>query len=283
MIQAPLVDDAATRRRSSGARYESPLPLAGLVALTFFSVTGGPFGQELLVKAGGPLVALGSFALMTLLWSVPEALMTAELSSAFPEAAGFAAWSNARTARFGPGSTPAALAKKSDTAGTPTLAILLSAGGVLALSRLSFEAIVATENLLYVVSMVIELSAFYRRKTRKDLDRRYVAPLSDGALATLAPAVLCLALVAAVQPLEVWLLSAGLLVAASRSAPSAKRGGEPALRLPRAPRGLGRAAGRPRRAARLGGPRRRRPGRAAGVRRAPPGSTGDEAASPLTS
>ncbi|KAH8050111.1 hypothetical protein JL721_11476 [Aureococcus anophagefferens] len=95
MIQAPLVDDAATRRRSSGARYESPLPLAGLVALTFFSVTGGPSGQELLVKAGGPLVALGSFALMTLLWSVPEALMTAELSSAFPEAAGFAAWSNA--------------------------------------------------------------------------------------------------------------------------------------------------------------------------------------------
>ena len=95
MIQAPLVDDAATRRRSSAARYESPLPLAGLVALTFFSVTGGPFGQELLVKAGGPLVALGSFALMTLLWSVPEALMTAELSSAFPEAAGFAAWSNA--------------------------------------------------------------------------------------------------------------------------------------------------------------------------------------------
>ena len=53
MIQAPLVDDAATRRRSSAARYESPLPLAGLVALTFFSVTGGPFGQELLVKAGG--------------------------------------------------------------------------------------------------------------------------------------------------------------------------------------------------------------------------------------
>ncbi|KAH8095354.1 hypothetical protein JL720_2650 [Aureococcus anophagefferens] len=44
------------------------------------------------------------------------------------------------------GLLPAALAKKSDTAGTPTLAILLSAGGVLALSRLSFEAIVATEN-----------------------------------------------------------------------------------------------------------------------------------------
>jgi amino acid transporter len=431
MIQAPLVDDAATRRRSSAARYESPLPLAGLVALTFFSVTGGPFGQELLVKAGGPLVALGSFALMTLLWSVPEALMTAELSSAFPEAAGFAAWCNAaygplvawvdawcswvsgvvdnavypvlvleyasratdafddplpralfvagfvagltylchrgldltgrsavaltafvlapfgvlvvvaiptlRPARWlarpaswrdvrlrslvntlfwnvnyydsasawagdarretwgvamassvalcasssllpmlaatggssldrrdyrngsyvtiatdlaGPwlglwivlsaaaanvgmfvsemssdayqltgmaerGLLPAALAAKSERTGTPTLAILLSAGGVLALSRLSFEAIVATENLLYVVSMVIELSAFYRlRRTRKDLDRRYVAPLSDGALlATLAPAVLCLALVAAVQPLEVWLLSAGLLLA----------------------------------------------------------------------
>ncbi|KAH8095353.1 hypothetical protein JL720_2649 [Aureococcus anophagefferens] len=100
MIQAPLVDDAATRRRSSGARYESPLPLAGLVALTFFSVTGGPFGQELLVKAGGPLVALGSFALMTLLWSVPEALMTAELSSAFPRPRASRRGATRRTARF---------------------------------------------------------------------------------------------------------------------------------------------------------------------------------------
>ena len=83
-----------TRRKAA-----APLSTAGLVALTFFSVTGGPFGQELIVRAGGPLVAIVSYVAMTLVWSVPEALMTAELSSAFPEAAGFAAWSSAA---FGP-------------------------------------------------------------------------------------------------------------------------------------------------------------------------------------
>lgn len=75
------------------------LSAACLIALTFFSVTGGPFGQELIVRAGGPLLALGGLALFTLLWSVPEAIMTAELSAAYPEAAGFAAWVNAA---FGP-------------------------------------------------------------------------------------------------------------------------------------------------------------------------------------
>ncbi|KAJ8612132.1 hypothetical protein CTAYLR_002439 [Chrysophaeum taylorii] len=75
------------------------LSTTGLVALTFFSVTGGPFGQELVVKAAGPLFAILGYLGFSLAWSVPEALMTAELSSAFPEAAGFAAWTNAA---FGP-------------------------------------------------------------------------------------------------------------------------------------------------------------------------------------
>ena len=55
--------------------------------------------QELIVRAGGPLLALSGLVVFTLLWSVPEAIMTAELSAAYPEAAGFAAWTNAA---FGP-------------------------------------------------------------------------------------------------------------------------------------------------------------------------------------
>jgi len=99
---APMLDDEPSPRTPGRRRSHvrgAPLSSAGLVALTFFSVTGGPFGQELIVKAGGPFYALLAYALMTLLWSVPEAIMTAELSSAFPEAAGFAAWTNAA---FGP-------------------------------------------------------------------------------------------------------------------------------------------------------------------------------------
>ena len=422
-------EDVPSRGRRE-SRVAAPLGKCGLVALTFFSVTGGPFGQELLVKAGGPLLALGSFAAVTVVWSVPEALMTAELSSAFPEAAGFAAWSNAafgplpawvdawcswvsgvvdnavypvlfleyfgrvtdvlepplhrwlfvgcfvfvltylchrgldlagrsavalaafvlspfavltafalpklRVSRWGGrarwrdvrvrslvnnlfwnanyydsasawagdvdrtawggamvasvalcaasslvpmlaataasdlrwgdyhngayvavaedlggawlgawvvvsaaaanvgmfvsemssdayqlsgmaerGLLPAALARKSPTTGTPTVAIGLSALGVLALSGLTFESIVATENLLYVVSMCIELAAFVKlRRSHKDLHRAYTAPLGDGVLAlSVVPAAACLLLVAAVQPLEVWLLALGLLAA----------------------------------------------------------------------
>ena len=69
------------------------------MALTYFCVSGGPFGQEVIVKAAGPRYAIAGVVVFTALWAVPEAAMTAELASAFPENAGFAAWANAA---FGP-------------------------------------------------------------------------------------------------------------------------------------------------------------------------------------
>lgn len=87
---------------SSAAGATGGAPKIGiwmLVGLIYYSVSGGPLGMEVAVKAGGPLLALVGFAAMPLVWSVPEAAMTAELSVAFPEAAGFAAWTNAA---FGP-------------------------------------------------------------------------------------------------------------------------------------------------------------------------------------
>jgi amino acid transporter len=72
------------------------LPLAALI---FYEVSGGPFGIEDAVGAGGPLLAILGFALLPLFWSVPEALVTAELATAFPEDAGYVAWV---TAAFGP-------------------------------------------------------------------------------------------------------------------------------------------------------------------------------------
>ena len=41
--------------------------------------------MEVAVRAGGPFLALLGFTVMPLLWSLPEAAMTAELSVAFPE------------------------------------------------------------------------------------------------------------------------------------------------------------------------------------------------------
>ena len=67
----------------------STVPLAVLI---FYGVSGGPFGVEASVRSGGHLFALLGFLVMPLVWSVPEALMTAELGSAFPEASGGVAW-----------------------------------------------------------------------------------------------------------------------------------------------------------------------------------------------
>ena len=63
-----------------------------LAVLIFYGVSGGPFGVEASVRSGGHFFALLGFLLMPLVWSVPEALMTAELGSAFPEASGGVAW-----------------------------------------------------------------------------------------------------------------------------------------------------------------------------------------------
>lgn len=51
------------------------------------------------VAAAGPLLTLLGFVVFPILWSVPEALITAELATAFPENSGYVAWV---TAAFGP-------------------------------------------------------------------------------------------------------------------------------------------------------------------------------------
>ena len=102
-----------------------PLSLLPLIALIFYDVSGGPFGTEVrlcplqqiwadhwrsncsqflpfvqdAVSAGGPLLAILGFLILPLIWSVPEALITAELATTFPENSGYVAWV---TAAFGP-------------------------------------------------------------------------------------------------------------------------------------------------------------------------------------
>lgn len=63
----------------------SPLALSILV---FYNVSGGPFGMERAVKSGGPLVAILGFSIFPLIWSLPEALVTAELGTTYPEPSG---------------------------------------------------------------------------------------------------------------------------------------------------------------------------------------------------
>ena len=60
------------------------LTLVPLIFLIYFEVAGGPFGEEPAVQAAGPLLAILGFLIFPFIWSVPEALITAELSTAFP-------------------------------------------------------------------------------------------------------------------------------------------------------------------------------------------------------
>ena len=74
---------------------DPPRPAIGLLGLTmlaYFCVSGGPFGLEVAVAAGGPartLIALMGFAIFS---ALPSAMMTAEMSSALPGRAGFVHW-----------------------------------------------------------------------------------------------------------------------------------------------------------------------------------------------
>ena len=65
------------------------IPFAVVV---FYGVSGGPFGVEACVHSAGALFTLLGFAIMPLVWSLPEALITAELGSTFPEASGGVVW-----------------------------------------------------------------------------------------------------------------------------------------------------------------------------------------------
>lgn len=95
--------DGARGGPSAGASAGAARPkltLLPLVALIFYEVSGGPFGVEDSVRAGGgPLLALLGFLLFPLLWSLPEALVTAELATSFPENGGYVVWI---AAAFGP-------------------------------------------------------------------------------------------------------------------------------------------------------------------------------------
>ena len=71
-----------------------------MVGLTFFCVAGGAYGLEDAVGAGGPLIVLLGILILPWLWSLPTALMTAELSTAMPEDGGYVVWVEKAFGRF---------------------------------------------------------------------------------------------------------------------------------------------------------------------------------------
>ncbi|KAI4337666.1 hypothetical protein L6164_016051 [Bauhinia variegata] len=84
---------------SAAAAIPKKLTLIPLIFLIYFEVAGGPYGEEPAVQAAGPFFALLGFLIFPFIWSVPEALITAELSTTFPGNGGFVIWAERA---FGP-------------------------------------------------------------------------------------------------------------------------------------------------------------------------------------
>ena len=78
----------------------SRLRLGPLVAVMFFTVSGGPFGLEGLVGSVGPGVALLLLVATPLLYSVPETLLVGELASMLPVEGGYYQWVKRAFGRF---------------------------------------------------------------------------------------------------------------------------------------------------------------------------------------
>ncbi|MGH9440770.1 MAG: APC family permease [Thermoanaerobaculia bacterium] len=70
-------------------RSLTAIPLA---AATYFMVSGGPYGLEEIVQKMGYRGAIAILLLLPIVWSLPAALMVAELGSSVPEEGGYYAW-----------------------------------------------------------------------------------------------------------------------------------------------------------------------------------------------
>ncbi len=71
---------------------EKRIHLLALAAIIFFTTCGGAFGLEPLIGAVGPALSLVFILATPLLWSLPTALMVAELTAMMPEEGGFYVW-----------------------------------------------------------------------------------------------------------------------------------------------------------------------------------------------
>ena len=86
-------------RRWSNRRHRK-LGVVSVAMIVFFNVSGGPIGSEQVVTYGGPFVGLGAMALFACVFSVPQAMMTAELSTAMPDNGGYSLWVQAAFGDF---------------------------------------------------------------------------------------------------------------------------------------------------------------------------------------
>lgn len=75
--------------------------LVGLLGLMFFTVSGGAYGLEDMISLSGPGTALLLLIITPIIWSLPAALMVAELGTAMPVEGGYYQWVKAGVGEYG--------------------------------------------------------------------------------------------------------------------------------------------------------------------------------------
>ena len=71
---------------------DKKIGVLGMVVVGFFWVHGGIYGNEAMLMAGPPLYVFIMLGIVPFVYSLPIALIVAELSSAFPEDGGYVVW-----------------------------------------------------------------------------------------------------------------------------------------------------------------------------------------------
>ncbi|KAJ0391357.1 hypothetical protein P43SY_011104 [Pythium insidiosum] len=84
--ELPRQDSGAHRRKARTINYLT----LGFIA--YFAVAAGPFGVEDAVRAAGPYPVLLAVVFLPFTWGLPQALMTAELSTMIDENGGYILW-----------------------------------------------------------------------------------------------------------------------------------------------------------------------------------------------
>jgi amino acid transporter len=100
------VSELAGEGRTIGPRdvvvhvVKRQLTLLPLIGLMFFTVSGGAYGLEDVIGGSAPGMAILLIVLTPIIWSLPAALMVAELSTALPVEGGFYHWVKIGMGRF---------------------------------------------------------------------------------------------------------------------------------------------------------------------------------------
>lgn len=86
------IDSGVTPSSTIHLAPDRRLRLPALVSLIFFTTCGGAFALEPLIGAVGPGLAVVLILLTPFVWSLPMALMVAELTALMPEEGGYYIW-----------------------------------------------------------------------------------------------------------------------------------------------------------------------------------------------